>query len=162
MNNIDDQIKGTLEISMETDGDFGFHNLENIKKEGWKVSHDEDSYDYTFCIDFEGDRYELASKVSSIFEEIHTRKTYIMKNICNVFEEIEANCKSDDMKPAIYIDHGNQTYEASFEFGKVSHLNAYKRLLKSKEEVILHYEECIKELKKEVEMAKAEIAKMEE
>lgn len=158
---IEKQIKGTLEISMESDGDFGFRSLSRIEKDGWRVSHDEDSYNYTFYIDFEGDKYELASKVSAIFEEIHTHRIYIMKDICEVFEEIEDNCKSDDMQPSLYFDHGNQTYEASFNFGAASHLNAYKQLLKYKEEDVLHYEEYIKRLKKEVEIVKAEIAKME-
>ena len=154
MIDVDEQIKGTLEISMESDGDFGFHSLSRIEEAGWKVSHDEDSYNYTFRIDFVGDRYELASKVSEIFDEIHTHRIYIMKDICEAFEKIEANCKSDDMQPSIYIDQGNQTYEANFKFGKASHLNAYKQLLKSNEEIIADYEKYIKKLKEELKAEK--------
>ena len=156
------QIKGTLVISMKSDGDFGFNNLENIKKEGWVVWHDEDSYDYTFRLEnFVGDGYDLASKVIAIFEEIFTHRIYIMRDLCDVFEGIQDNCKSDDMQPYLYFDHGNQTYEATFNFGAASHLNVYKRTLKYKEEQILSYENSIKELKEEIETIKSEIEKME-
>lgn len=162
MNDVDEQIKGTLVISMDSDGDFGFRNLESIKNNGWVIWPDDDSYSYTFRLEnFVGNRYELASKVNAIFAEISTHRIYIMRDICEVFEKIEDNCKSDDMQPNLYLDYGNQTYEADFNFGAASHLNAYKKLLESKEEDIIQHEQYLKKLKEEAEMIKAEIAKME-
>lgn len=161
-NNIRDNIvKGSFVLTMCSDGDFTVTDIEGLKENGWHVVSDEDSYDYTISLyDFIGTGYELKGRINEVFVRMHSSRIYIMREICDIFDSIECNCVADKTLPNMYFDHGNQTYEANFNFIPAGKADAIKREIAHAESRVNYFNQQIKEYTEYADMYKKQIEEL--
>lgn len=146
--NLDEKYKGNIRIEMDSDGDF-YIDIDGVNNDtDWVADHEEGSSFYHLRLnDFVGDLISLKCKINDLFSYFRSSKTYIMKNICEVFEKLETNCVSEDFQPDVYIDHGNQYYEAYFDLKPSDETAAIKLEIKKLEYRKDYYESQINDYK---------------
>ena len=70
-----------------------------------------------------------------------------MKDICGVFEKLETNCVSENFQHDVYINYGNQSYEASFDLKPSDETAAIKLEIENLEHRKDYYESQINDYK---------------
>lgn len=137
-------IKGTLSISFDTDDDFGFDNLDEIREGGWEIRESDGGY--IFKLNYAGDADDLGYIIcEDLFENVRTSKTYIMKKLCDAFDKLINNCNYEKMEENVYIGMGNQTIDADFEFDSANELENLKLRLERVKENMNYHKELLKQ-----------------
>lgn len=147
---LDMEYKGNIIIDMDSDGDF-YVDIDGVNNNtDWVADNEESSgsYYYYFRLnDFIGDLILLKCKINDLFQYFRSSKTYIMKDICEVFEKLETNCVSENFQHDVYINHGNQSYEASFDLKPSDETAAIKLEIENLEHRKDYYESQINDYK---------------
>lgn len=147
-----EELKCTMTIEFNSDGDFGFSasDLEWLKEEyGWEVYTPDDDYQTVFILkDFVGTRIGLISNIMGIFRCVRTSKIYVMRFICDMFEEMSNKLRSNDLTPVseMYFDGGNYEATATIDFGPASQLDTLNAEIKYKEQWIERQKNAIAEM----------------
>lgn len=134
--------------------------LKELKKTGWKVRESDDSYQ--FDLKFKGSCYELQDAIMVLFEHLHTSRIYIMKSLCDAFEELIGNCDPDKMEYDVYIGMGNQDIDATFSFQFVDGLEMLKRQLENAEINVANKQIILNNAKDDLKEAEDELVKIKD
>ena len=145
---LDMEYKGNVIIDMNSDGDF-YIDIDGVNNDtDWIADHEEGSNFYYLRLnDFVGTSIALKDSIDDLFYYFRTSNIYIMKDICEVFEKLEMNCVSENFQHDVYINHGNQSYEASFDLKSSDETAAIKLEIENLEHRKDYYESQINDYK---------------